>query len=86
MLYRILNLSTEYISPIIKKRMEILATSYVDEFCSSDKYDQVIFGDKSALVNKWKRRYLKAAKISRQKELIDVYLSDPDSFVLPSKA
>lgn len=84
-LYKIINLSTEYISPIIKKKLNKLAISKINEFYEEESNAIEMYGEKSMLLSKWKKRYLKAALTSRKKELVEDFIKDPAAFILPPK-
>lgn len=84
-LYKLENLSTEYISPITKKKLINLAKAGVEEFYKSFPNDKTLIIDKRVLYDRWKRRFLKLEKISIRKEYILKYLKSPSDFIFPVK-
>lgn len=84
-LFRIFNLSSEYISPISKKRLRILAQKEIDSlFAANSSYSKII-GEKKQIIDRWKRRYIKLEKNSLRREEVLKYLSDEASYRLPVK-
>lgn len=84
-LWRILNLSSEYISPVIKRRLNILADNEVQKLFEENPNLQFEQGEKKQLADKWKKRYIKLARLSVRKTQVDKYLMDVNSYVLPVK-
>lgn len=84
-LWRILNLSSEYISPIIKKRLNLLAENEVSKLFSENPRLNFDSGEQKQLSDKWKKRYIKLARLSVRKTQIDKYFSDENSYILPVK-
>lgn len=84
-LYKITGLSTEYLDPLIKKKIDTLAEIKVNELFKHDPNLIVILGDRRELVIKWKRRYAKLARLSKRKVEIELLTSDPVNYTLPSK-
>jgi hypothetical protein len=54
MLFDILNISTEYVSPIDKKRFDKLAAVEIQECFESGDINEEIVGDKSILLARWR--------------------------------
>ena len=84
-IYKIINLSTEYVSPIVKKNLDKLAAAKVVEAFNEDDLDANIYGDREVIMSRWRRRYLKAAKISKRKKILDRYNEEGNGFVMPKK-
>jgi uncharacterized protein YnzC (UPF0291/DUF896 family) len=90
-LWQAKNLSTEFINPLVKKRIQKLAEDKVDEFLKSDSYSDVKnsfpFTDKEidTLKKQYRRRYLKSARLSVRKESVLKYIADPEGWVKPPK-
>lgn len=84
-LYKLENLSTEYINPITKKKLINLAKAGVEEYYKNLPDDKSLIIDKRVLFDKWKRRFLKLEKISIRKTFINKYLQSPNEFVFPVK-
>lgn len=84
-LYRLLNLSTEYVDPVTKRNLNRLAIEEVERIFKANKDSSSIYGDKLALIKSWKSRYYRLARLSVRKECILRYLSDPINFKMPVK-
>lgn len=84
-LYSILHLSSEYINPIIKKRLKTLARVEVEKLYSENPNFEIIVGEKNFIVDSWKKRYINLSKVSVRRREVLKYLSDPNNYVLPSK-
>lgn len=84
-LWRILNLSSEYISPIVKRRLNILAEDEVSKLFIENPRLSLEYNEKKQLSDKWKKRYIKLARLSVRKTQVDKYLSDENSYMLPVK-
>lgn len=82
-IYMIIHLTNEYVDPVDKKKLERLAAIKVKEFY--DNIEATELQDKSALVKKWRRKYLRSARLSIRKEQISRYLENPDEYILPRK-
>lgn len=84
-LYKILNLSSEYVSPIVKKRLFNKVNSEVAKVFEETPELEIVIGDRKILHDRWKRRYIRLAKISLRKIEVEKYLKEPSSYQLPSK-
>lgn len=84
-IWKILNLSTEFVSPIIKRRLSILADSVVDELYNQNPNLQIIHGEQKTLADKWKSRYIKLARLSLRKTQIEKFLNNESEYTLPPK-
>lgn len=84
-LYAVLNLTTEYVDPVTKKELLRIATIELGKLFNSSDYSPEFHGDKKKLLSQWKKRYLKTAKLSLQKELCIKYFEDFENFRLPTK-
>lgn len=83
-LYRAINLSSEYISPIKKKKLSLWIQAQVDNLLSSEEFKE-LNQDRKTLLAKFTRRAYRFEKSSVRKLAVESYLSDPNSFKLPSK-
>jgi hypothetical protein len=83
-LYRALNLSSEYISPIKKKKIQLWTQKAVDELLQDDIFKD---GNKErrSLISKFTRRAYRFEKTSIRKLTVEKYIKDPENFKLPSK-
>lgn len=84
-LWRILNISTEYIPPMVKRRLAILAETEVEKLFKEHPNLQMDISQQKQLSDKWKKRYFKIARLSIRKTQVDKYLSDENSYILPVK-
>lgn len=84
-LYKLENLSSEYISPSTKKKLIKLARKGIESLCNDPQISGLSIFDKDALFNNWKRRFFKKEKISIRKVKILEYLNDRENFVFPVK-
>lgn len=84
-LYKLENLSTEYINPITKKKLINLAKAGIEEFYKDVPSDKSLIVDRRVLYDRWRRRFLKLEKISIRKTFINKYLQSPTEFVFPVK-
>lgn len=84
-LYRLLNLSTEYVSPVIKRKLSKLAITEVEKYFTKNEGSSEIIGDKQSVIKSWKKRYLKIARLSVRKEQVSKYLADKENFKMPVK-
>jgi hypothetical protein len=86
MLYRLLNLSTEYISPVSKKRISNYVQIEVDKLLTSDKYvNSELAKDRTNLISKLTKKAYKFERSSIRKKQVDKYIQLKDKFVFPSK-
>lgn len=84
-LWKILNLSSEYISPIIKRRLILLAETEVSKLFIDNPRLNFEQGEKKQLIDKWKKRYIKFARQSIRTAQINKYLEDENTYILPVK-
>lgn len=84
-LYKILNLSSEYLSPIVKRNVYKRASESVEELYAQNPDYAILVGDKQTIIDRWKRRYIKLAKISLRKTEVEKYLKDKSTYILPRK-
>lgn len=84
-LYNLMSLSSEYLDPVVKRKIVVLAELKINELYDNDNNLQFIVGERKTIVDRWKRRYIKLARLSKRKEQIDKYLSDVTNFRFPSK-
>jgi hypothetical protein len=84
-LWKILNLSSDNISPIVKKRLNLLADDAVSMLFSENPKLNFEYGEQKQLADKWKKRYIKLARLSVRKNQVEKYLLDPNSYILPVK-
>lgn len=83
-LFRALKLSSEYISPVKKKRISLWVQAEVDKLLS-DKSFSSLNEDRKQLIAKFVRRAYRFEKNSIRKLAVESYISDPENFKLPSK-
>jgi hypothetical protein len=84
-LYKLLNLSTEYISPIKKKKIQLWVKTEVDRLIDGNVSYSTFKVDRSQLISKLQRRALKFERNSVRKLHIERFLSDRPNFKFPSK-
>jgi hypothetical protein len=83
-LYRALNLSSEYISPIKKKKIQLWIQKSVDELLQDDNFKDGNM-ERRSLISKFTRRAYRFEKTSIRKLTVENYINDPENFKLPSK-
>lgn len=83
-LYKILNLSTEYISPVSKKRITTFVQKEVDNLLSK-KENEDLKEERSNLISRLTRRALKFEKTSVRKIFVEKYINEQANFKMPSK-
>lgn len=84
-LYRTVNLSTEYINPIIKKKISNWVCEEVDKLYTQDQNLSSIYGDRSIVASKVRKRALKIARGSVIRENILRYIEDKENYRMPRK-
>lgn len=84
-LYKLLNLSSEYISPVSKKKISIWVRSEVDKALVSDKSFKIFSEERTQIIAKIQRRALRFEKNSVRRLNIEKYIEDRENFRLPSK-
>lgn len=83
-LYRIMNLSSEYISPLKKKKISLWVQREVDLLLSTEPYKDMQ-EERSQLLAKFTRRALRFEKNSVRKVNIEKYIENRQNFKIPSK-
>lgn len=84
-LWKIQNLSSEYISPIKKRRLSLLAETEVTKLFEENPNLMFESGEKKQLIDKWKKRYVKFARQSVRREQLNKYLENESFYSLPVK-
>lgn len=84
-LWKILSLSSEYVSPIIKRRLNLLAEKEVSKLFAQNPKLSFEYNEQKQLSDVWKKRYIKIACVSVRKVQLGKYLSDEGSYKLPVK-
>lgn len=84
-LYRLLNLSTEYISPIKKKLISSWVRHEVDSEINCSPNKEKFLSERSQLIARLQRRVLKIEKYSVRRIHIEKYINDRSAFIFPSK-
>lgn len=79
----IFHLTSEFVDPIIKKRLDNLAAIEVEKLY--DSVENIGLQDKPTTVKSWRKRYLRSARLSVRKEQILKYLENPEEYVIPRK-
>lgn len=85
-LYKIQNLSTEYVSPLVKRKLSKLALIEVEKFYTENPQAEDVYGDMSSIVSNWKSRYYRLARMSVRREEVIKFLELGSEYVLPVKA
>lgn len=83
-LYKAMNLSSEYITPMKKKQIASWVQCKVDELLS-DKSFELLSSDRKTLISKFTRRAYRFEKTSIRKLAVERYVKDPEEFKLPVK-
>lgn len=83
-LYKILNLSSEYISPINKKKISLWVQKEVDTLIA-DKSFSSFAEERSQLISKFVRRALRFEKNSVRRLNVEKYIKDRVGYKLPRK-
>lgn len=84
-LYGLLNLSSEYISPIKKKKISLWVRNEVDKMLNEISSFENLRGERSQLIARFQRRAIKMEKNSVRKIQVEKYLSEKEEFKFPSK-
>lgn len=84
-LYKICKLSSEYISPIQKKKIQLWVKKEVDSLISDPNSSPNFSNERNQILAKLQRRALRFEKNSVRKLNIEKYLSDKELYKLPSK-
>lgn len=83
-LYKVLNLSTEYISPVKKKKILISVNKEVDSLLDDPNFSNMK-EDRTQLISNLSRRALRFERTSIRRQNVEKYLKDKENFKLPSK-
>lgn len=84
-LYRLLQLSSEYISPIKKKKIFLWVRSEVDKKIEELSTSEDFSAERTQIISRLQRRSIKFEKNSVRKLNIEKYLKDKENFKFPSK-
>lgn len=84
-LYKLSNLSSEYISPIQKKKIQLWVKKEVDSLFNSKNDFSQLAGERSQILVKLQRRALRFEKNSVRKLNIEKYLANKNDFKMPTK-
>lgn len=84
-LFRIMSLTSEYLSPMEKRKLNTESRINVIKLFEENKSLHDVLGDQSQVLEKWKKRYYKIATSSFIKEEIRKYLENSNSYKLPVK-
>ena len=80
-----MNLSSEYISLISKKKLRNLAQIEIDNLYDENPNLVHTVGGKRQLIDRWKSRYLRFEKFSLRKKEVTKYFSNKNEYKLPPK-
>lgn len=83
-LFRILKLSSEYISPVKKKKISTWVRIEVDKMLNDTSYENLL-GDRAQLISKYQRRAIRLEKISVRRANVIKYTNNKEDFKFPSK-
>lgn len=83
-LYRALNLSSEYISPVKKKKISLWVQAEVDKLLNEKEFNGII-EERSSLISKFVKRAYRFEKNSVRKSCVSKYINNRETFKLPSK-
>lgn len=83
-LYKILNLSSEYISPIKKKKIQFWVDAETTRLLSEKNYES-LKEERSSIISQLTKRVLRIEKNSVRRLNVERYISDKENFKLPSK-
>lgn len=84
-LYRLLNLSSEYISPVKKKKIASWVRFEVDSEIEISENKVSLISERSASILRLQSRALKMEKFSVRRLHIETFLKDRSSFKFPVK-
>jgi len=84
-LYKVTKLSSDYVSPITKKKILQFCNSEVEKLYSENKALVDKFGDKNGIITKLRRRAIRLATSDVRKQNMLKYVTDKESFKLPRK-
>jgi hypothetical protein len=83
-LFKILKLSSEYISPVSKKKIQTWVRKEVDNLLQNKDFSQYL-GERSQIMSKLQRRALRFEKNSVRRLNVERYVEDRVNFKFPSK-
>lgn len=83
-LYKAANLSSEYISPVKKKKINLWVQKEVDGLICKPEFSH-LKEDRATLIAKYVRRAYKFEKNSIRRIYIEKYIESPENFKMPSK-
>jgi hypothetical protein len=84
-LYRVLNLSSEYISPIKKKKIALWVRNEIDSLLNSDESFADLREERSQLISRFQRRAIKMEKNSIRKLNVERLIEEKEYFNFPAK-
>lgn len=84
-LFRILSLTSEYLGPLDKRKLNTEARNNVNKLFQANSSLYEVLGDESQVTETWKKRYYKIATNSFIKEQVELYLESPVAYILPVK-
>lgn len=84
-IWKILNLSSEYIDPLTKRKVLKLADDEVSKLYTNNPHLVKTQGESKQTIEKWKKRYIKVARLSVRKTQIEKFLANEAEYTLPVK-
>jgi len=83
-LYKAMKLSSEYISPVKKKKISLWIQKEIDSYLSKQEYKD-LNQERGQLIAKFVRRAYRFEKNSIRRLAVERYIENPAEFKLPSK-
>lgn len=83
-LYELLNLSSEYITPVKKKKISLWVRNEIDKLLQSESFED-LKEDRSQLIARFQRRAIKMEKNSVRKKNVEKFLDLKEDFRFPAK-
>jgi hypothetical protein len=83
-LYKAINLSSEYISPIKKKKINLWVQREVDDLISKPEFAH-LKEERASIISKYVRRAYRFEKNSIRRLCVERYIASPDDFRIPPK-
>lgn len=83
--YRITKLNSQYLSPLVKRKIQNLARKTVSDLYTSQADLSLIVGDIQTIEERWRKRFLRLSSISLRKEQLEKLSTNRESYQLPSK-
>lgn len=83
-LFKILNLSSEYVSPINKKRIQTWVDAEVTAYLQEKDFKN-LKEDRVSIVSQMTRRAIKLEVMSLRRKNVELYINDKKMYKLPSK-